>query len=340
MKSKALQLGIVAVVVAVAAYFVLNWLAPIKHEEAAADTGPKAEGVFAGALGEGGGETAAAAAPETPAAPAAEAGAASETPAAGETPPPAEMASTDAAPVDDVASQESAPVAPPPCETVVSAGKNPIIVAAVEVSSSGTAAAAPAGGETAPPAEAPQMGEAAPPPPEPAPAPEPTPAPAPEPAPVAEAAPAPAPTPAPEPAPEPAMAQAGPPADAAPAPKPAKPKAKPKPPPDTLTPWWPKTRSPSNVNLVYAGDAEFSRSIVLLFDSSFENTDSANANIKVMDSKGKTIKGKWLANLKNKKMLLFKVPSGGRYVVVVDGALAGASGKTVGSTVQGPVFIQ
>jgi outer membrane biosynthesis protein TonB len=199
--------------------------------------------------------------------------------------------------------------------------------------------AAPADGGMAPPApaEVAAVEPSAPPP-----AAEPAPEPAPEPA----AA------PPPPPAPEPAAAAPEPKAEPAPAPKP-KAEAKPKPAPkaaakpksaapkqapaEAKVAWWP-AKAAGKLNVVYAGEASFTKAIALMFDGQFDNADGANANIKVTPKKGGEVKGKWMVANGNKSMLLLNVDPG-LYNVEIGSGLADKGGRAVSAASSGAVFV-
>lgn len=196
-------------------------------------------------------------------------------------------------------------------------------------------AAAPEPSTQTAPAEAEPAADTAPSEPAPAAAPEPTPEPAPEP----EPAPAAEPEPAPEP--EPAAAEAPEPAAAAPAPKPkpATPKPAPKPrvaPPEIKKAWWPAATA-GKLNLVYAGEASFTKAIALLFDGEFATPESANANIKVKNENGKTVSGRWLV-ASNPRMLLFSADPG-LYTVEVGDGLKDKNDRALSAASSGPVFV-
>lgn len=145
----------------------------------------------------------------------------------------------------------------------------------------------------------------------------------------------------PEPAPEPAAVEPAPkPVAAAPPapkrtapPKTSKPKA---PPPEVKTAWWPD-KTAGKLNLTYAGDASFTKAIVLLFDGTFDSADSANQNVMVKTTKGETVPGQWLVAT-NRQMLLFNVDPG-LYTVEIGGGLTDKGGRTLAAASSGPVFI-
>jgi photosystem II stability/assembly factor-like uncharacterized protein len=136
-------------------------------------------------------------------------------------------------------------------------------------------------------------------------------------APVAEATPAPAPKPAARPKAKAVKAS------------PAKPVA--------LTAWWPSERAGDRLNLTYAGEASFGSAIAVLFDRPLTSAQSANQHIRVLDAGGSPVKGAW-ALASNKQMLVFPARSG-RYTLVVAGDLDDGNGKTLGTTLKGPVAV-
>ncbi len=159
--------------------------------------------------------------------------------------------------------------------------------------------------------------------------------------------PAPEPAPAPEAAPvEPAPAAAPPPPEPkAEAPKPAKPKSsapsKPaapkKAPAEAKVAWWP-AKSDGKLNVVYAGEANFTKAIVILLDGQFDNADSAEQNIKVKPKKGGSVNGKWMVAKGNPSMLLLNVDPG-LYTVEVGSGLTDKGGRAIGAASSGAVFV-
>lgn len=128
--------------------------------------------------------------------------------------------------------------------------------------------------------------------------------------------------------------------EAAPAPKP-KPKPKPrapkKTPEEAKVAWWPaKTAGKLNIN--YAGEASFTKAIVMTFDGAFDNADSANQHIKVTPKQGGKVNGKWLVAEGNKQMLLLNVAPG-LYTVEVGEGLADKGNRTVAASATGAVFV-
>ncbi|MGB0955197.1 MAG: hypothetical protein ACPGZP_04260 [Panacagrimonas sp.] len=111
------------------------------------------------------------------------------------------------------------------------------------------------------------------------------------------------------------------------------------PPEDAQRPWWPQTRKPDQLNLVFAGKAAFSEAIVLLFDGDFADAQSANAHISVVDEEGHSAQGKWVVPGKNKKMLAFQAPTTGRYEITVGAELTDANGRSLGEALTGPVYV-
>lgn len=155
----------------------------------------------------------------------------------------------------------------------------------------------------------------------------------------AEPAPEPVPVTASEPAPAPEMAA---PVfeEAAPAPKPKpKPKSRApkKTPEEAKVAWWPaKTAGKLNIN--YAGEASFTKAIVIMFDGAFDNADSANQHIKVTPKQGGKVNGKWLVAEGNKQMLLLNVAPG-LYTVEVGEGLTDKGNRGVAAAATGAVFV-
>lgn len=161
------------------------------------------------------------------------------------------------------------------------------------------------------------------------------PAPQPKPAKKPEAAPAPQPKAAAAPEPKPAPAAT---AEASTAP--AAPTAGTTAGADALKQWWPDPSSmPTNqLKLVYAGQVRGQNSIALLFSDAL-NLDSLKANVQVKANDGSLAAGDWTIG-KNPKLAIINGLAPGRYTVVLKPAIAGQSGFMLGTTLQGPVYIQ
>lgn len=196
-------------------------------------------------------------------------------------------------------------------------------------------------------AEAPMTEQdlAEPPPPEPTtPASEPAPAESAAAPAAAESTPEPAATPPPAPAPKasaPAKSKAQ--AKAAPAPRQAESSepAKPRPPnADVIKPWWPDpTKMPADqLKLQYAGQVQGEQAIALLFSAPV-NLESVRQHASIVDGAGTTVDGQWELG-KNPRLAVFRGVKPGRYTVVLKPAIAGAQGFMLGTTLQGPVYIQ
>jgi len=105
---------------------------------------------------------------------------------------------------------------------------------------------------------------------------------------------------------------------------------------DALRAWWTAPAS-GEFGLVYAGQAKGESAIALLFSEA--PADSAlNQSVKVYDSKGGLVSGNWEAAT-NPRLAVFRGLKPGRYTVVVEPALADSSGKSLGKTQHGPVYI-
>ena len=241
-------------------------------------------------------------------------------------PEPAAAVAEEVVAAEEVAAAEpvEAPVPTPvsaggACSTGIASGDAPVIVTATGMP--GDAPAASVEGAVEPAAtDSPAEFSSA---PEVVPEPEPAPAPA-EVAvvePVAE--PAPAAAPAPKPAPKRVSR-----------PQTSKPKA---PPPEVKTAWWP-AKTAGKLNITYAGDASFTKAIVLLFDGAFDSADSANQNVVVKTTKGKVVPGQWLVANANRQMLLFNA-NPGLYTVEVGGGLTDKGGRALAAAATGPVYI-
>lgn len=147
----------------------------------------------------------------------------------------------------------------------------------------------------------------------------------------------PEPQPGPEPAPEPV---------AKPQPAPAKPAAPSKPAStassrkaEKLTQWW-GPESATNLSVVYAGSAAYTRAIVLMFNGAFDDASSAAKNIRVTDASGKAVSGSWQIGANNKRMLLFPVGKTGTYTVSVGSGLVDRTGRKLDKSLRGPVRVQ
>lgn len=228
-----------------------------------------------------------------------------------------EVAAAEGATLESEPAAEAAPAAAPEgvtaggCQVGTAITGEPVVVKAVGVPGEGGEAAAAGetmGSDTAP-VEAAVI--------EPAAAPEPAPAMEPEPAPVAEVAAEPAP---------------------AAAPKPRKPKAPKVAPPEAKQAWWPASKTSGKLNLTYAGEASFTKAIVLLFDGAFANADGANQHVKVTTKSGKPVQGKWLVAKGNPQMLLFNAEPG-LYKVEVGEGLTDKGNRALAAASSGLVFI-
>lgn len=160
----------------------------------------------------------------------------------------------------------------------------------------------------------------------------------------AEPTPEPAATPPPAPAPK-ASAPAKPkaPTKAAPAPRQAEPAepAKPRPPnADVIKPWWPDpTKMPADqLKLQYAGQVQGEEAIALLFSAPV-NLESVKQHASIVDRAGTAVAGQWELG-KNPRLAVFRGVKPGRYTVVLKPAIAAAQGFMLGTTLQGPVYIQ
>ncbi|MES0873470.1 hypothetical protein [Sinimarinibacterium thermocellulolyticum] len=106
-----------------------------------------------------------------------------------------------------------------------------------------------------------------------------------------------------------------------------------------LTPWW-GPESNTQLSLVYAGSAAYTRAIVLLFNGAFDDARSAQPHLRVRDAAGRLVAGTWEVGANNRRMLLFPVAHTGLYTVTVGPGLADRSGRTVGKQMQGPVRVE
>lgn len=139
--------------------------------------------------------------------------------------------------------------------------------------------------------------------------------------------------PAPEPVAKPQPAPAQPVAPSKPASTPPSRKA------EKLTQWW-GPESATNLSVVYAGSAAYTRAIVLMFNGAFDDASSAAKNIRVTDANGKAVAGSWQIGANNKRMLLFPVGKTGTYTVSVGSGLVDRTGRKLGKSLRGPVRVQ
>ncbi|TAM09016.1 MAG: hypothetical protein EPN72_13710 [Nevskiaceae bacterium] len=160
---------------------------------------------------------------------------------------------------------------------------------------------------------------------------------APEPAPVTASA------PAPEPASEPAKkAPAAAPhrtAKAAPAPAVHHQRVTPSPLIKPAAPaiWWAQgTTSQQGFTLSFAGEASFTKAIVLLFS---QPVDAASAaTIRVVGKNGTPVSGSWTVSSKNPSLLVFEAPAG-TYVLTVPTTVKSTQGTALGRTFGGPLTL-
>lgn len=156
------------------------------------------------------------------------------------------------------------------------------------------------------------------------------------------AAPAPAPKPQPKvatsPEPKAAPTSTAEPAEAAKAP--AASKASTAASADALKQWWPdpSTMPTNQLKLVYAGQVRGQDAIALLFSDAL-NLESLKPNVQVTADDGSLAAGEWTIG-KNPKLAIISGLAPGRYTVVLKPAVAGQSGFMLGTTLQGPVYVQ
>ena len=314
MNVKALILTGASVGVAVVSLVALNLIAPISHAEEKHPQGISADAVFGASISEPG-TSAPSPAPTTVDVAMADTAAAGQE-SAPESAPVETASAFSAEPTTEVAAmQDDSAVEPAVEEPAMDAGEAPAAAGAGSCSAAEGVSGAPVvvkaagypGDGGAAPAES---GDAAS-------------------APAAEQA-------------EPAVADTSsfsePAAEPAPAAKPkAKPKAPKAAPPEAKLAWWP-AKTDGKLNLTYAGEASFTKAIVLLFDGNFESPESANQNIKVTTKDGSPVAGQWLVAKGNPQMLLFNVAPG-LYKVSVGSGLSDKGGRALGAASSGQVFV-
>ncbi|MDN5872939.1 MAG: membrane-bound lytic murein transglycosylase MltF [Sinobacteraceae bacterium] len=89
--------------------------------------------------------------------------------------------------------------------------------------------------------------------------------------------------------------------------------------------------------LIYAGDAAFTKAIVLLFSAP---VDVASATgIQVVNSAGHTVQGRWRAGSDNPTMLVFETDPG-LYTVTVSASVKSEKGHVLSKTRSGPVEVK
>ena len=101
-----------------------------------------------------------------------------------------------------------------------------------------------------------------------------------------------------------------------------------------------KTTAPASgdFGVVYAGQTKGERTVALLFSTQI-TASALNDNIKVYDSKGKLVRGKWQAASANPRLALLRGLKPGRYTVVIGSTLVDASGKAISKAEHGPVYV-
>ena len=77
-----------------------------------------------------------------------------------------------------------------------------------------------------------------------------------------------------------------------------------------------------------------------MLNGAFDDTASAEQNVRVTDAAGKTVAGKWQIGANNKRMLLFPVDKAGTYTVSVKADLTDRGGRKLGKAQKGPVRVQ
>lgn len=104
------------------------------------------------------------------------------------------------------------------------------------------------------------------------------------------------------------------------------------------SPWWtpPASVPAGQFTLTFAGEASFTKAIVLLFSNPV-NVASATA-IRVATAQGQPVNGHWVASANNPRMLVFDTGPG-HYTVTVPTAVKNTHGATLDSTHSGPVVV-
>jgi len=170
--------------------------------------------------------------------------------------------------------------------------------------------------------------------------------PPPPPAEKTEAAPEPAPAPKPKPkkkAAKKAPPESTPPSGAASAkeePGPAEPAREAPPNAEAMKQWWPDpSKMPANqLKLMYAGQVKGEKAMALLFSSALDPT-TLNKSIQVVDESGKPVNGSWAVG-NNPRLAVMKGLSNGRYTVILKPTVADSQGFMLGTSLEGPVYIQ
>jgi len=105
---------------------------------------------------------------------------------------------------------------------------------------------------------------------------------------------------------------------------------------DALRAWWTPPAG-GDFGIVYAGQPKGGRAIALLFSPPPAHS-ALGQSVKVYDAKGALVGGAWEAAA-NPRLAVLRGLAPGRYTVVVDAALADASGKLVNKRQHGPVYV-
>jgi hypothetical protein len=109
---------------------------------------------------------------------------------------------------------------------------------------------------------------------------------------------------------------------------------------DLITQWWPDPAGmPENqLKLVYAGQVQNQPAIALLFSAPV-NLETLREHAEVITETGNRVGLTWEAGNNPRMALLSQVPPG-RYTVILNPPIADTQGYLLGTTLQGPVYIQ
>lgn len=105
---------------------------------------------------------------------------------------------------------------------------------------------------------------------------------------------------------------------------------------DALHAWW-TAPSSGDFGLLYAGQPKGEPAIALLFSQPPADS-TLNQNVKVYDAAGSLVSGSW-EPAANPRLAVLRGLQPGRYTVVVEPALANASGKVVKKAQHGPIYV-
>ncbi|NKF23596.1 hypothetical protein [Solimonas marina] len=107
---------------------------------------------------------------------------------------------------------------------------------------------------------------------------------------------------------------------------------------EALHAWWRSDKSGA-LAVQYVGPVAGEQALVVRLSQSVANANDAAQHIHVVDQAGANVAGNWSLG-SNPYVLVYQGVQPGRYTVRIDPALRSASGTMLGTTLQGPVFVQ